>query len=152
MTGPPLPLSGQCRCGRVALRAAAAPHITSACHCRGCQRMTGGPYSLSALFAAEALDVTGETVIGGLHGADQRHHHCGHCLSWVLTRLPALPEIVNVRAPMFDDLAWFHPYLETSTDEALPFAETGAIRSYPSLPPTEDFPALMADYATWAAD
>ena len=42
-----LPWHGACRCGAVTLRIGAPPILTMACHCRGCQKMTGGAFSLS---------------------------------------------------------------------------------------------------------
>ena len=146
---PPLPLTGTCRCGGVTLRATAAPLITSACHCRGCQRMTASAYSLSALFPSDGFEATGETVIGGMHGPEQRHHHCARCLGWLFTRLPALDHVVNVRATMFDDTSWFAPFLETATDERLAWATVPAPRSFPSLPRAAEFGDLIAEYAAW---
>lgn len=144
---PALPLRGACRCGAVRLTVTAPPLITSACHCRGCQRMTASAYSLSILLLDAGLAVEGETVLGGPHGPEQRHHHCARCLSWLFTRIEGMPEIVNLRATMLDDLAWFVPFLETATDEALPFARLDAPRAFASLPPAADFPDLMAAFA-----
>lgn len=112
--------------------------------------MTASAYSLSALFMTDAFEVEGETIIGGLHGPEQRHHHCGHCLSWLFTRIAGMEEVVNVRATMFDKTDWFEPFLESSTGEKLVWATVPAQRSYPSLPSAADFPSLMADYAAWA--
>ncbi len=149
MRAPGLPLNGACRCGRVSLRMTGPPLITSACHCRGCQRMTASAFSLSVLLMTEGLEVEGETVIGGMHGAEQRHHHCGHCLSWVFTRITGFDEIVNVRATMFDDLTWFAPFIETSTAEKLPWVTLPAEHSFSSQPDAAKFPELMAAYAEW---
>ncbi len=109
--------------------------------------MTASAFSLSILVFSDAFEVQGETVIGGLHGAEQRHNHCGHCLSWLFTRIAGLEEVVNVRATMFDDLDWFTPFLETATDEKLPWVNVPAQHSYEALPPAAEFPSLMAAYA-----
>ena len=70
-------------------------------------------FSLSAAFPEEAFQITqGDTVIGGLHGSEARHHHCAHCKSWLFTRWG---DMVNLRAPMLDDPAWFEPFIETWT-------------------------------------
>ena len=74
MTHPKLPWQGACRCGRVRIEVSAPPMLTVACHCTGCQKMTGGAFSASAAFRAEHFAVTeGEPVIGGLHG-DPAHY------------------------------------------------------------------------------
>ena len=49
--------SGQCRCGAVRIEATGAPLATMACHCTGCQRMTGGAYSLSSFYPADRFAV-----------------------------------------------------------------------------------------------
>ena len=36
-----LPAEGGCRCGRVRFQITVAPLLVMACHCRGCQSMTG---------------------------------------------------------------------------------------------------------------
>ncbi|WP_456237541.1 GFA family protein [Jannaschia ovalis] len=149
MTPPPTRV-GECRCGRVRLRATAAPLITSACHCRGCQRMTASAFLLSALLPSDAFEVAGATRIGGLHGPEQHHHHCDHCCSWLFTRIEGMPEFVNLRATMFDAPDWCVPFLETARDEALPWVATPAIRSFGGLPPADLYPELMAEFAAHA--
>ncbi|MBU1378088.1 MAG: GFA family protein [Alphaproteobacteria bacterium] len=144
-----LPWVGGCRCGQVRFRVTAGPLVTMACHCTGCQRMTASAFSLSALFAAEAFEVTaGEPVIGGLHGEDVRHFFCPHCMSWMFTRPSAIPQFVNVRSTLFDDgVDGLEPYAETFTSEKLAWVTTPAVESYPAFPPAEAWGGLMAGYA-----
>lgn len=138
---------GGCRCGQVRFRASEAPLFTSACHCRGCQRMTGSAFSVSAGYPADRFElVAGETVVGGLHGAS-RHHFCGHCLSWLFTRPEGMDDFVNVRATLFDSPMIEAPFLETFTCESLPWAKTGAAPSFETFPPPEAFGPLVAEYA-----
>jgi hypothetical protein len=150
MPAPLLPLAGGCRCGATRIEVAAPPIVTMACHCRGCQRMSASAYSLSAAFPADAFRVTeGETALGGLRAAHE-HHHCPDCLSWLFTRPDGLDFLVNVRATAFDDTSWFAPFVETFTDEALPWALTPAPHSYPRFPPDDDWARLSAAYAAQA--
>ena len=138
---------GGCRCGQLRFRVACAPLMTMACHCTGCQRMTGSAYSLSALYPSEAFEIArGEPVIGGLHGAT-RHFFCAHCLSWVFTRPEGLDDFVNVRATMLDNASAFTPFIETYTGEMLPWARTPAVHSFETLPAEEQFPRLLAEFA-----
>jgi hypothetical protein len=144
---PELPWEGGCRCGQVRVRVTAPPLLSMACHCTGCQRMTGSAYSLSIAVPSEAFAVTaGEPVIGGLHGAN-RHYHCPHCMSWVFTRPAGLDWLVNLRTTMLDDPSPFPPFVETCTDEKLAWAETPAAHSYPQFPPPEAFADLIPAYA-----
>jgi hypothetical protein len=147
------PREGGCRCGRVRFRVTAPALLASVCHCRGCQLMTASAFSTTLTVPADGFEVTaGEPVIGGLHGPHPLHHHCDWCKSWVFTRTVPEMGFVNVRATQLDDTADFVPYVEMFTDERLPWAVTGAVRSYPRFPEDADYPGLVADYAAFVRD
>ncbi|MHA6722238.1 GFA family protein [Sphingomonas sp. RS2018] len=148
MSRPALPIEGGCRCDRVRFRIIEPPLVTGVCHCTGCQKMTASAFSTTLTLPIDALQVVaGETVVGGLHGGEAQHHHCDWCKSWVFTRLPPEYGAVNVRATMLDDSTWFAPYMETWTDEKLPWAQTGAVESFPTFPDADDYPRIMQAYA-----
>ncbi|MBD3886293.1 GFA family protein [Phormidium tenue FACHB-886] len=139
--------TGTCRCGQVQFEVSSEPLITMVCHCTGCQRMTASAFSLSTLHLSSGFKVTsGEPVIGGLHGAT-RHYFCANCMSWLFTRPEGMDELVNVRATMMDDAQSFSPFMETYTDEKLPWVTTPAIHSFNKFPSPEDFPALLSEFA-----
>ena len=141
--------TGQCRCGAVRFEASGAPLVTMACHCTGCQRMTGGAYSLSSLYPAERFAVTqGDTVRGGMKSGPD-HRFCPQCMSWLFTIAAELEGFANVRSTMFDDAAEHRPYVEMARGEALPGAASGAVRSYEGFPQESEFPELVAEYAAW---
>jgi hypothetical protein len=145
---PKPPWEGGCRCGRVRFRIAASPVMEMACHCRGCQRMTASAFSTTIMVPASSFAViAGETVVGGAHAEGQQyeHHHCQWCKSWLFTTGGA-PGIVNVRATLLDDPAWFAPWAETQTAEKLAWAETGAGRSFERFPDPSEFASLLEDY------
>jgi hypothetical protein len=146
-----LPWDGGCRCGGVRIRITQAPMLSVACHCTGCQRMSASAFSLTiAVPSAGFTVIAGEPVIGGLHGAT-KHHMCPHCMSWVFTRPEGMPELVNVRATMLDDHAWFEPFVEMFTGEKLAWASTGAAHSFARVPEVSQIPALLADFAARSA-
>jgi len=146
----PLPLSGSCRCGRVEIRVTKAPICTAACHCRGCQKMAASAFSLTAMVPADGLEVTkGETAVGGMRAPELQHHFCPHCMTWIFTRPAGMP-FVNLRPTMLDDASWFRPFMETHASTKLPFAETGAVKSYATFPAMEEIEGILADYADWA--
>ena len=151
MPNPKLPWEGACRCGQVRIRVTAPPMVTGACHCTGCQRMSASAFSLSVAIPADGFAVIqGEPVIGGLHGPT-RHYFCPHCMSWMFTRPEGMDWFVNVRSTMLDHAKELAPFVETYTDEKLPFAQTGAKHSFATLPPMEAWEGLMKEYAAWTA-
>jgi hypothetical protein len=140
---------GGCRCGQVRFRVTAPPFLTMACHCSGCQRMTGSAFSLSAAFFSSEFSVTkGQPVIGGLHG-NPRHFFCSHCMSWMFTRIDVF-DFVNVRATMLDDPSGFSPFIETYTSEKLPWAATPAPHKFEKFPAIDEYTGLMQKYGQWA--
>ena len=142
-----LPWSAHCRCGGVRMKVTAPPIMTGACHCTGCQRMTGGAFSISVMVPAAGFAVeSGEPVIGGLHGPT-RHYHCPHCKSWLFTRPEGMDEMVNLRASMLDDASWFVPFVETCRAEGFPWANTGAKHSFPNIPDPSVWGPLIQEFA-----
>lgn len=53
---------GGCLCGQVRWRATAEPANVRICHCRLCQKATGGPFFARAIFLAGDFERTGETT------------------------------------------------------------------------------------------
>jgi hypothetical protein len=108
--------------------------------------MTGSAYSLSVAIPTPGFDVIrGEPVLGGMRNPELRHFFCPKCMSWMFTRF--LPDFVNVRVTMLDDVSWFTPFIEAWTRTKLPFANTAARHSYPEFPPMEDFPRLIEEFS-----
>ena len=144
-----LPLEGRCLCDRVRVHVAAAPFLTMACHCIGCQRLTASAFSLSVAVPREGFSVEGETVIGALHGA-HRHRYCAHCLNWLYTEPDGLDWLVNVRTSLFDEKDGLDPLIEVWTNEKLAWVATPAIHSFATHPEEDAYPALMKEFAARA--
>ena len=150
MTDVTLPVEGACMCGQSRMRVSTAPIITMACHCRGCQQMSGSAFSLTALVPIEGFEMTkGKPQVGALHGENQ-YLYCAHCLNWLCTKPAGMP-FVNVRPIHFDVPMWNVPFAETMTCEKLPWANTPAQHQFDRYPPPERYDNLMAEYAAWRA-
>lgn len=142
-----LPWDGGCRCGSVRLRVSAPPIMASACHCSGCQVLTGSAFSLSLTVPASGFAFTaGTPVTGALRGPD-RYMYCPDCKSWLTTHPRDMEAFVNLRPSTLDDHRWFAPFIEEATAEKLPWATTPAAHSFATSPGWEDFDRLLADYA-----
>jgi hypothetical protein len=82
------------------------PIMAMARHCRGCQRLTSGPYSLTPMLAKSGFSVEGATEIGVLHKPEMQHHFCVSCKNWVYSDGERIAGLVNFRATMLDDASW----------------------------------------------
>ena len=144
----PSPHTGTCRCGQTQVEGSAPPVMTSACHCRGCQRMSASAFSLSAMVPTAAFRVTkGTPVKGGAQGPQLDHYFCPECKTWMFTRIVGMDDLVNLRPSLFDVVEWLRPFIETMTAEKLPWATTPARHSYAGFPPVEDFQKLIEAFA-----
>ena len=151
MSQPNLPMEGACRCGRVRIRISAPPMLTMACHCTGCQRMSGSAYSLSAAIPTAGFAVTeGEPVVAGAT-PEAGHHFCPDCMTWMFTRPQGIDFFVNVRPTMLEETGWYSPFIETFTSEKLEWATTPTVHNYDKFPPMEDYERLLGDYAARSA-
>jgi hypothetical protein len=110
--------------------------------------MTASAFSLSAAIPAAGFEVLrGDPVIGGMRDPQQRHYFCPQCMRWMYTQF--LPEFVNVRATMFNDLSAIAPFIETWTKTKLPWATMPAVHSYDEFPAAEEYDTLTGEFARW---
>lgn len=109
--------------------------------------MSSSAFSLSAAIPSRGFEVIrGEPVLGGLRSPELRHFFCPACMTWMFTRF--LPEFVNVRVTMLDEVSWFSPFVETWTRTKLPWVMLPTVHSYAELPPVEDYGMLTAEFAS----
>lgn len=54
------PIEGSCQCGQVTYKLHEAPKVVMACHCTECQKLATGPFSVTAVVAAGAIEFSGE--------------------------------------------------------------------------------------------
>jgi hypothetical protein len=114
--------------------------------------MTGSAFSLTLTLPVTGMSVSaGEPVLGGLHGATE-HYYCPHCMSWVFTRPEGMVDrFVNLRATMLDDASWFVPFVETYTEDKLPWAVTSAVHGYARVPDVAEYMKLSQEFSARGA-
>ncbi|WP_417690849.1 GFA family protein [Roseibium sp.] len=149
MTDQSISMKGACRCGATTFEVSAPPMVTSACHCKGCQKMASSAYSLTAICPAPAFQVTqGTPVKGGMKSDENAHFFCPDCMTWMFTRINAMPEIINVRSTLLETPEWTKPYMETMTSEKLGWVQLPVERSFEGFPGQDDIPSLLEGFAT----
>ena len=74
---------GGCTCGHVRYQMNARPLVVHGCHCRWCQRQSGGAFAVNALIEADRVEVTrgevAEILVKSPSGRGQRIARCPKC-------------------------------------------------------------------------
>jgi len=110
---PAFPVEGGCLCGAVRYKLTEAPMGCYACHCKDCQRLSGGPFSLSMPIRRAALVMLRGTFEGQHKTADSGRTLtmmcCAKCRT-ILWNLPhATPDVAMLKPGTLDDLNWAVP-------------------------------------------
>ena len=125
-------LTGGCLCGAVRYRLTAPPPGASYCHCRMCQKATGGPFAVFADMKAVTFRVTKGTLAVYPSSRAAERGFCADCGSpltfryldstWISVTIGSLDDPDAVRptehAGIESQLAWVH------VDDGLPRSET----------------------------
>jgi hypothetical protein len=134
-----LPLTGGCACGAIRYESTAEPMLMFHCHCRDCQRSSGGPFTSFVIVPAEACKL----LQGSLRFHDSPSHRggkthrgfCADCGSPVLAKTDANPDIVAIRTASLDDPGSFNLQMDVWTSDAHPWDQMN-----PALPKFEKYP------------
>ena len=131
---------GGCLCGAVRYSSGAEPMATGNCHCRDCQKTSGGPYIAGFLVPAEAFEVTGEvtwfTTTADSGNRSQRAF-CPTCGSSLFGR-PEGGGVLFVHASTLDDPSWFKPAIDIFTSSAQPWdVMDPALAKFEKMPPMD---------------
>jgi hypothetical protein len=123
---PTFPVSGGCKCGAVRYELTGEPRSIYACHCRDCQRETGGPYSIGILaWRKDFILIEGTNTITlskvAESGRTVVQHLCGECFTRISHDPTGDASIVVIRAATLDDPSWVEPVIQIWTASKLPF-------------------------------
>ncbi len=123
---------GGCLCGELRYQVESPPSRVTICHCRFCQRATGGAYLVEPIFdKQEFLSIHGDAKIY-VHRSEgsgqQVHvHFCDNCGTKLYLTFDRWPEIVGVYGGTFDDPNWYDRTPENSKQIFLGVAQTGTV-------------------------
>lgn len=123
---------GGCLCGAVRYRVLGDPMDVIYCHCRFCQRATGGAYLVETLFARNNLAVIGERPkvydhISSGSGKLVHANFCEICGTKVFLAFERFPNKVGVFSGTFDDPGWFRRTSSNSLHFFLTEAQDGTV-------------------------
>lgn len=121
---------GGCTCGEVRYKVHDSPLIVHACHCRWCQRQTGGPHVINALYEKDMVEVTQgsvvETTVPSPSGEGQTIARCPKCHNaiWSNYLVTGLGNHIRfLRAGTLDNPDLMPPDVHIFTSTKLPWYE-----------------------------
>ena len=136
------PFTGGCLCGAVRYECTAP--LTEIqmfrCHCRSCQRLTGGPYTPVVFFPAHTFRVTRGTLrrhtTFNESGGEHIRSFCADCGSRLTGGEGEGSTGIGVTASSLVDPSWFKPQVEFWVSDAQPWDSIDpAVPAFEKLPP-----------------
>ena len=120
-----LPIVGGCQCGALRYQIVAPPLMIYACHCTGCQRISGSAFGLAVTIAEDSLEFTKgkpSTVTWQSDSGNERNgSFCGDCGCRIAHGQTPSNRILSLRAGTFDDTSWVTPAGHIWTRSAQPW-------------------------------
>jgi hypothetical protein len=118
--------TGGCECGAIRYECTAAPMGMFNCHCRECQKITGGPYVPAVVVPAEAFRLTRGDLRYHFTPSEMMGRHkrgfCGDCGSRVTGgQSEKGTPWVGVTASSLDDPTWFRAQHDIFVTSAQPW-------------------------------
>ena len=117
---------GGCACRAIRYTLTARPLIVHACHCRDCQRLTGGAFVINIWIEKKFVEVTGTAPksfqLAGGSGKPHDVAFCDSCGTYLWSRYHGAPgEALFVRAGTLDDPEAASPDVHIFTRTKVPW-------------------------------
>lgn len=124
--------NGRCLCGSVCYAVSTEPIRVTFCHCRFCQRGTGGAYLVEPIFDKDAFTVTAGKPriydhLSEGSGKVIHIHFCENCGTKLFMTFERFPDIAGVFGGTFDDPNWFERSPENAKHIFLDVAQAGTV-------------------------
>jgi len=137
-------LRGGCACGAVRYRLRAAPMFVQCCHCRDCQRQTGGPFVVNGQIETDQIVLEGAAPQPVSMPTDSGRAHdvyrCADCQTAVWSDYGRRPALRFLRICTLDDPAACPPDAHIFTRTRLPWVTLP--EATPAFPVYYDMAAL----------
>jgi hypothetical protein len=132
-------LEGGCACGTIRYKLTASPLIVHACHCRDCQRLTGGPLVIN-IWIERAFVESGDVAPKSfrLPAGSGKHHDvffCENCGTTLWSSYQIAPgDALFVRAGTLDNAEAVTPDVHIFTRSKLPWLKLPQeVRAFDSI-------------------
>lgn len=133
----PTHFTGGCVCGAIRYECTAGPILMFLCHCRDCQRSSGGPYTPVVYLPEASFRLTRGTLryhdTPSTRGGHNHRGFCPECGSRISGGLGGGG--IGITASSLDDPGWFHPQLHMWVADAQPWD-----RLDPNIPKFDQYP------------
>lgn len=115
-------ISGGCLCGAVRYQGSAEPAFVAFCHCRDCQKASGGPYSANVAVPAGSVSVTGPVKQHCASGERPLvRNFCSGCGAQIMIEGGSLTGLRLIQAGTLDDPSWVEPSVHIFCASAQPW-------------------------------
>ena len=124
---------GGCACGAVRYRLRTAPMFVNCCHCRDCQRQTGGAFAINAMVETDRIEVEGEMVSYCMPTDSGRPHdvwRCAACGTTLWSDYGRRKVMSFVRVATLDDPTALRPDAHIFTRSKLPWVEVSGAPAF----------------------
>jgi hypothetical protein len=133
------PFEGGCACKAVRYEVSSEPIATMECHCRDCQRASGGASTVAVVVPRSALEVTKGTpksyAVTGDSGGQIKRFFCAECGSPLFSE-PSAGAFQVVKAGSLDDPSWLTLAGAIYTSSAQPWAHIDPNKlKFETMPP-----------------
>jgi hypothetical protein len=132
-------ITGGCLCGKVRYSTDAEPLFTGVCHCRNCQKESGGAFAVIVGVPQSALTLQGDAKTyadRGDSGKAMYRRFCPDCGSTLMDEAEAMPGVTMIQVGTLDDASWVKPAMQIYCDSAQPWVQLGGdMVRFPKMPP-----------------
>jgi hypothetical protein len=139
-----IPFTGGCACGAVRYECTAEPIMMLKCHCRDCQRVTGGGFVPAMLMSPQTFRLTRGQLryhfTATLDGGRHKRGLCPECGSRITGAESegGKSQFIGILAGTLDDPSWFRPQMDIFVSDAQPWDQMDpAIPKFRQYPPTQ---------------
>jgi len=126
-------------CGAVRYECTGEPLFMGNCHCRDCQRASGGAYNAAIGVPRNAVKVTGEVKYFESKvdsGNITKRAFCQNCGSRLFSLPPFAPDLMVLTAGSLDDPSIFKPAMDIYVSSAQSWDHmNAALPKFPKMPP-----------------